>query len=98
MMGRHAPDVEGWLRQWSDDLQAAVRGFADTVHDADPRITESVKWRRLTFTVEDNWHHWLCAVGVTRRRVSMLLHKGRAAARPASPAARGGPLPAPAVL
>jgi hypothetical protein len=75
-MGRHAPDIEAWISGWDAAEQAAVRWFADKVHEADPRISEAIKWRRLTFTVQGNWHHWLCAVGVTRRGVSLMLHKG----------------------
>jgi hypothetical protein len=75
-MGRHAPDVETWISGWNADQQAAVRWFADRAHEADSRISEAIKWRRLTFTVAGDWHHWLCAVSVTRRGVSLLLHKG----------------------
>ena len=42
----------------------------------DPRIDEAIKWRRLTFTVEDDWHQWLCAIAVTRRGVRLMRHKG----------------------
>lgn len=75
-MGSPAPDVEAWIGGWDADQQVAVRWFADRVHDADPRISEAIKWRRLTFTVEGNWHHWLCAVSVTRGGVGLMLHKG----------------------
>jgi hypothetical protein len=50
--------------------------LADRVHAADPRMSEAVKWRRLTFTVDDNWHHWLCAVAVGKQGVSLMFHKG----------------------
>jgi hypothetical protein len=69
-------DVTGWVAQHTPEQQAQIEWFAERVHAADDRITEAVKWHRLTFTVDDNWHHWLCGVQVTRRGVSLLLHKG----------------------
>jgi hypothetical protein len=39
-------------------------------------MDEAVKWRRLTFTVDADWHHWLCALAVSKQGVSLVFHKG----------------------
>jgi len=39
-------------------------------------VAEAVKWRRLTFTVNDNWHNWLCAVDVAKDGAKLVFHKG----------------------
>jgi hypothetical protein len=46
-MGRDAPAVEAWVSGWDADQQTAVRWFADKAHEADPRISEAIRWRRL---------------------------------------------------
>ena len=69
-------DVEAWIRQHDADQQAQINWFAELVHAAVAGVSEAIKWRRLTFTVDDNWHHWLCAVHVNRAGVSVVLHKG----------------------
>lgn len=75
-MERLPPDIEDWVGQWPTDQQGQIRWFAERVGAADARITEAIKWRRLTFTVDGNWHHWLCATAVTKRGVSLMFHKG----------------------
>jgi hypothetical protein len=68
--------VDAWIGQWPTGTQARIRWMTEQVHAADPRIAEAIKWRRLTFTVEADWHHWLCAVAVTERGVNLMFHKG----------------------
>lgn len=50
--------------------------LASRVHAAGDRVAEAIKWRRLTFTVDGNWHHWLCAIAVSRQGVRLVFHKG----------------------
>jgi hypothetical protein len=76
-------EVQEWLARWSPSQQERVEWLADRVHAAAASITEAVKWRRLTFTVDGNWHHWLCAVAVTKRSVDLVFHKGSLLSDPA---------------
>ena len=75
-MDGRPPDVEEWLHKWSPTQQEQAQNLAAVVHAADEAVAEAIKWRRLTFTVDDNWHHWLCAVAVTKGGVSLVFHKG----------------------
>jgi hypothetical protein len=75
-MDGRPPDVEQWLRTWSPTQQEQAQHLAAAVHAADEAVAEAIKWRRLTFTVDDNWHHWLCAIAVTKGGVSLMFHKG----------------------
>jgi hypothetical protein len=69
-------EVEDWVRQCSPDRREQVEWLAGRVHAAVDGVDEAIKWGRLTFTVDGNWHHWLCAIAVTARGVSLVLHKG----------------------
>ncbi|MPZ87026.1 MAG: hypothetical protein GEU81_02925 [Nitriliruptorales bacterium] len=69
-------EVEDWLSQWRPDHQEQVEWLAESVHAAGDGIAEAIKWRRLAFTLDGNWHHWLCAIAVARQGVSLLFHKG----------------------
>jgi hypothetical protein len=74
--------VDDWIEQWPTESQVQVRWLAEHVHAADTRIAAAIKWHRLTFTVDDNWHHWLCAIAVTKRGVNLMFHKGALLADP----------------
>jgi hypothetical protein len=69
-------EVEAWLGRWGPDQRERVDWLAARVHAAAPGTQEAVKWSRLTFTVDGNWHHWLCAIAVAARGVSLVFHKG----------------------
>lgn len=69
-------EVQDWLSQWRPDQQEQVEWLAGRVHAVGEGVAEAIKWRRLTFTVDGNWHHWLCAIAVTPRGVNLMFHKG----------------------
>jgi hypothetical protein len=69
-------EVHAWLGRWSPDQRERVDWLAGRVNAAAAGVEEAVKWSRLTFTVDGNWHHWLCAVAVSPRGVSLVFHKG----------------------
>jgi hypothetical protein len=72
----HPREVTEWCQKVGSEQQEQVEKLAALVHAADPRIAEAIKWRRLTFTVHDNWHHWLCAVAVSKGGTKLVFHKG----------------------
>jgi hypothetical protein len=74
-MNARPAEVEEWLAR-HDARRAEVDALAELVHAASTDIEEAVRWRRLTFTAGDDWHHWLCAVAVTARGVNLMFHKG----------------------
>lgn len=68
--------VDGWIEALGPERAREAEELAKLVRSADERIEQAVKWGRLTFTVEGNWHHWLCGVAVTRKGTKLVLHKG----------------------
>ncbi|GAA2368272.1 DUF1801 domain-containing protein [Nonomuraea africana] len=72
----HGPDVEEWLDSLDGRARGQVEELSAMVGRADHRLEQSIKWGRLTFTVEGNWHHWLCGIAVTKKGVKLVFHKG----------------------
>jgi hypothetical protein len=73
---RRSADVIAWIDRHPAEAQEQIRWMAGRVREADARITDAIKGDRLTFAVEEDWHHWLCGIQVTSRGVSLLLHRG----------------------
>jgi hypothetical protein len=82
-MGGRPREVEDWLRRWSPDQREQVEWLAGRVHGAAAGIAEAIRWGQLTFTVNGDWHHWLCAVAVSKRGVDLRFHKGSLLGDPA---------------
>lgn len=76
--------VDEWVAAHPDaePVVALVRGTAS--------FDEAVKWGRLTFTVNGDWHHWVCAVAATRSGVAVVFHKGALLSDPAKLLSGGG--------
>jgi hypothetical protein len=56
---------------------AAIVERLDAAIGRSPQPLETaIKWRRLTYAREGDFHHWLCAVAVTRRAVVLNFHFG----------------------
>jgi hypothetical protein len=59
-----------------------VERLLDVVADVLPDAEHAQKWGRLTFTRNEDWHHWLCAIAPTGKGVKLLIHKGALLADP----------------
>lgn len=72
-------DVDA-LEAYSTGLDEGVRATVARVVAAVERsgipLDRAIKWRRLTFAVDGDFHHWICGIDVTRRGVVLQLHFG----------------------
>jgi hypothetical protein len=71
-----ASEVERWLGALPEGPRQEAEGLATQVRAAAPALGEAVKWGRLTFTAQGDWHHWVCAVAATKSDARLVFHKG----------------------
>jgi len=58
-------------------LTPEVRAIAERVVAAVPAdLTAALKWRQLTFAVDGDYDHWICAVSATKHSAALILHFG----------------------
>lgn len=89
-MTQRASEVDAWIGRLPKHQRQQVSQLADLIQDATDGLAEAVKWGRLTFTVNDNWHHWLCAISATEASVKLTFHKGALLDDPAGLLEGGG--------
>lgn len=41
-----------------------------------PAFQNSVRWKAPTFTLDDNWHHWIFSITRTKGGIALTFHKG----------------------
>ena len=70
------PEIESWLDGLDDKQREQVEWLAGRVVSAVPDADAAIKWKRLTFTEDADFHHWLCAVAPSSRAVRLVFHKG----------------------
>jgi hypothetical protein len=58
-------------------VEEEIRDRLDHVlRAAEPRLERAIKWRRPTYTVNGDWHHWLCGIETSQGAVHLWFHKG----------------------
>lgn len=60
-------------------LEPEVRATAEliaTAVRASANLSCAVKWRQLTFAVDGDYDHWICAVSATKRSAALIMHFG----------------------
>jgi hypothetical protein len=65
----HLPDLDpAWRPTAERVIGVILEELPDAQHDR--------KWGRLTFTRDDDWHHWICAIAPSKKALKLVIHKG----------------------
>jgi hypothetical protein len=69
IIDKHLPDLEEARHSTAEELIGVILGeLPDAQHER--------KWGQLTFTLDGDWHHWICAISPTKSAVKLVIHKG----------------------
>jgi len=47
-----------------------------TIGSSDKNLKSAIKWGKLTFAFKGDFHHWICAVAITKQSVNLTFHFG----------------------
>ncbi len=67
------PIVDSWFETYDNPQKEAVARVREIILMADPRITESIKWKAPTFEYQGNIASFFPRA---KRHVSLMFHKG----------------------
>lgn len=63
-----------------DNLKPENRELASIlisyIMESNPEFDCEVKWNQITFTLNQNWHHWILAVSESKKGITLNFHKG----------------------
>jgi hypothetical protein len=68
----HNADVDRWFDERGHPLDAVMRRARDVILGADPRVTETIKWKTPTFEFRGN----IASFNPSKQHVSILFHRG----------------------
>jgi hypothetical protein len=66
------PEVDAWFAAKAHPLTEAMQMARRLILDADPRVTESIKWQTPTFSFRGN----IASFNPAKKQVSLLFHRG----------------------
>jgi hypothetical protein len=70
-----------YLASARPDAAPIVTAIDAAIRAAAPLAT-AIKWRQLTYGVDGDFHHWICALAVTKKQVTLNFHFGALLADP----------------
>ena len=66
--------------RYLNDLKPENRELAtiliDYILEINPEFDCEIKWNQITFTLNQNWHHWILAVSESKKGINLSFHKG----------------------
>jgi Domain of unknown function (DU1801) len=83
------PEVDSWFESYDNPQKDLVQAVRQAILDADPRVTEAIKWQAPTFMFRGNIASFYPKA---KQHVSLLFHQGASLPiRPVSWKAKGTP-------
>ncbi|WP_373635594.1 DUF1801 domain-containing protein [Yoonia sp. SS1-5] len=67
------PDVDAWLDAYDNPMKPVVEALREVILDADPRVSETIKWQAPTFVYKGNIASFFPR---SRKHASLMFHKG----------------------
>ena len=46
------------------------------IFEVNPEFDCDIKWNQITFTLNQNWHHWIVAISESGKGITLSFHKG----------------------
>jgi hypothetical protein len=53
-----------------------VMRLAKIISSHPVKLDAAIKWKKLTFALQGDFHHWICAIGITKKSVDLIFHYG----------------------
>ena len=69
---QHSPEVDDWFTAREHPMTEAMQRARQLILQADPRVTESIKWQTPTFAYRGN----IVSFNPAKKMVSLLFHRG----------------------
>lgn len=65
-----------FLNSVDDALKPIANTLIDSLIHNNPNFDFAIKWKRLTFALNHDFHHWLCAVQSMKKSIGLVFHFG----------------------
>jgi hypothetical protein len=70
------PDVQRVRDNLSKQEQKIFDAVVSMAERVNPSFQNRIQWQKPTFTLNDNWHHWIFSLSKTKMGMTLAFHKG----------------------
>jgi hypothetical protein len=71
-----SPQVNRYLNDFKPSKKDIASLIINIALELNPEFDCEIVWDQITFTLNQNWHHWIFAVSESRQGVTVSFHKG----------------------
>jgi len=58
------------------EFKELIEELINCIESANKNLQHDIKWGRLTFAVNGDYHYWICGIAITKRSVNLIFHFG----------------------
>ena len=69
-------DINKYLEQKPKDMQQIVRRIMEIILKNHQGMATEMRWGKPTFAINNDFHHWICAIQVLKKGVALIFHFG----------------------
>ena len=68
--------VESFISGSSETTKDIVKNIVDILLKSNPEFDMDIKWKQLTFTINNDFNHWITAISITKKTTNLIFHYG----------------------
>jgi len=76
MNGQLSSQVNRYLNDFTPSKKDIASLIINIALELNPEFDCEIVWDQITFTLNQNWHHWIFAISESRQGVTVSFHKG----------------------
>jgi hypothetical protein len=70
-----SPIVDTFSSRATPEFQEIIQRLATIITSKHP-LSVDIKWGQLTYALNSDFHHWICAVKITKKAIILTFHFG----------------------
>ncbi len=68
--------VDAFIKQACPEYQQITLKIVEIIGNSGQELEMDIKWGQLTFAHQADFHHWICAIKITKKFVGLTFHFG----------------------
>ena len=68
--------LNDYLRNVEPQFQEIIKKIFNIIQLHKINYDVAIKWKQLTFAFNNDFNHWICAIGTTKKSVNLVFHFG----------------------
>lgn len=69
-------ELKKFIEDVAGEKAPIVKHLYEKIVSINSNFVNKIKWKQLTFTIDEDFNHWIVAISVTKKAVNLVFHYG----------------------